>query len=329
VAALTPLPEDALTDLLSRYDVGPLDAYWPAGGGVENSNYFVRSRGARSARGVSHDFVLTILEQPPAAGALLVPLLDACDLAGLPVAPVIRNRCGEAFDSILGKPALLAPRLLGRHVVNPTLRQCEIVGRFLARFHLATATFALHAPAHPRDREWLRSRFDAVRGRMAYADSSLLEDAIAAVSSGLARHDVADLPRGIIHGDLFRDNVLFTERGLTGVLDFHHASAGYLLYDLAVVANDWCSDSGGLIDKDKALALVRAYHRIRPLTTPEIWFLSFFALYSALAFWLSRLLVATNLHRPAGQVVKNPDEFRRIVRQHLAHFLYFDVRQLE
>jgi len=326
VAATTTLRDDTITDLLARYDVGAVETHWPASGGAENSNYFVRVR----ARGdASRDLVLTILEQPPAAGPLLVPLLDTCDRAGLPVAPVIRTRTGDAFESLDGKPALLAPRLLGRHVVNPTLRQCEVVGRFLARFHGATYALAAQAPPHPRDRAWLHDRFDAVHSRMSYAESSLLEDALTAVSSGLGRHDVAQLPRGIVHGDLFRDNVLFTERGLTGVLDFHHASTGFLLYDLAVVANDWCTDGSGLLVRDRAYALLRAYHRIRPLTASELWFFSFFALYAALAFWLSRLVAAIRYARRAGRVGKNPEEFQAIVRQHLAHFLYLDPRELD
>jgi homoserine kinase type II len=272
--------------------------------------------------------VLTILEQPPAAGDLLVSILDRCDQAGLPVAPILRNRTGEARESIAGKPALVTPRLLGRHVVNPTLRQCEAVGRFLARFHLATAALADDAAAHPRDCEWLDRQYRAVRSRMPFADATLLADAVEATTNLLAREDVSRLPRGIIHGDLFRDNALFTERGLTGVIDFHHASTGFLLYDLAVVANDWCSDASGLLDGERALALVRAYHRIRRLTTIELWFFALFALYAASAFWLSRL-AATFSASGSGRSTKNPDEFRRIVRQHLAHCLYMDPRALD
>jgi len=142
------------------------------------------------------------------------------------------------------------------------------------------------------------------------------------------RNDVAELPRGVIHGDLFRDNVLFNERGLTGVLDFHHAARGALIYDLAVAANDWCTDSSGLTVPDRAIELLRAYHRIRPLSRSEIRLFPAFALYGALAFWLSRLAVA--IERDAGRSVRtnNPEEFERIVSQHHAHFFYLDERML-
>ena len=133
----------------------------------------------------------------------------------------------------------------------------------------------------------------------------------------------------MIHGDLFRDNVLFNERGLTGVLDFHHASTGYWLFDLAVIANDWCTDSQGRLDPDRTQALLVAYHRIRPLTEAEVWFFTSFALYAALCFWTSRLSVALKAREETGLRSKNPEEFRRIVMQHLRHPFHIDARILD
>jgi homoserine kinase type II len=127
---------------------------------------------------------------------------------------------------------------------------------------------------------------------------------------------------------VFRDNVLFSERGLTGVLDFHHAAAGYWIYDLAVVANDWCNDNSGVLDPDRTLALLRAYHSVRPLTAMEVWFFPMFALYAATAFWLSRLTVAIRRTSDARLRTNNPEEFQRIVEQHAAHCYYLDARLL-
>ena len=138
MAAITSLNEPDLEDLLAKYELGGLERYWPASNGVENSNYFVR---VASQRG-PHEVVVTMLERPPNSGALIVQLLDACAEAGLPVAPIIRNRNGSPSDQINGKPTMVAPRLSGRHVVNPTMRHCESVGRFLARFHKATLSLA-------------------------------------------------------------------------------------------------------------------------------------------------------------------------------------------
>jgi len=324
MSAITPLPERELRALLDRYALGSLETYWPASGGIENSNYFVRVSGANG----SQEVVLTMLEQPPAAGDLLVPLLDLCDEAGLPIAPIIRNRSGAAREEVQGRATLIAPRLVGRHILHPTARHCETVGRFLARFHVATRVLAEAAPAHPRDSAWLVAKLQIAGRSLPFSHSTLLKDAIASVSSLLARADVRLLPRGIVHGDLFRDNALFTERGLTGVLDFHHASAGHLLYDLAVAANDWCSDSSGMLDRGRTIAMLRAYHAHRPLCEAELWFFPLFALYAAVAFWISRL-VAVASAATARVRMKDPDEFRRIVQQHRAHLLYVDRREFE
>jgi homoserine kinase type II len=324
VAAITSLNEPDLEDLLAKYELGGLERYWPASNGIENSNYFVRVANQRGP----HEIVVTMLERPPNAGALLVPLLDVCADAGLPVAPIIRNRNGSASDHINGKATLVAPRLTGRHVVNPTVRQCESVGRFLARFHTTTAPLSNRAPDHPRNEAWLVQHSEQVRGFIPYADYRLLRDAVESIGSLLRREDVRRLPRGIVHGDVFRDNVLFSERALTGVVDFHHAAVGYWIYDLAVVANDWCNDVGGVLDLDRTLALLRAYNAIRPLTSGELWHFPMFALYAATSFWLSRLTVVLRRKSDAALRFNNPDEFRRIVERHAAHFCYFDPRLL-
>jgi len=324
MVAITSLQASDLEALLSRYDVGMLERFWPATNGIENTNYFVRL----STQDGSRELVLTLLERPANSGALLVPLLDLCEEAGLPVAPILRNREGASTDRINGKAALVAPRLKGRHVLNPTVRQCAAVGRFIARFHRAAASLAARAPAHPRDPKWLHEHAALAEGLIAHSDHALLRDMVGSVTSMLERKDVRALPRGVIHGDLFRDNVLFTERGLSGVLDFHHAASGYLVYDLAVAANDWCNDSDGVLDGERTLALLRAYHRIRPLAAPELWHFAMFTLYAGTAFWLSRLSVA--LHHDAASYprFKNPDEFKRIVARHATHLFHFDVRLL-
>jgi homoserine kinase type II len=149
-----------------------------------------------------------------------------------------------------------------------------------------------------------------------------------AVSRALARSDVAALPQGAVHGDLFRDNVLFNEWGLSGVLDFHHAARGYLIYDLAVAANDWCTEADGALDPERTLALLRAYHGVRPLQRDELWHFPVFALYAGLAFWTSRLVVALEQRRGRAVRANNPEELQRVVAHHVAHFFYLDERRL-
>jgi homoserine kinase type II len=314
-----------LEALIAEYAIGELIRYWPATAGIENSNYFLRTVCA----GTEGHYVLTVLERPANAGDSLVPLLDLCLAAGLPVPRVIRTRTGNAYARLEGKRAMVCTRLPGGHVGNPTLRQIAAVGRFLARLHRATTDADLDLPDYPRDLDWLECQAEAMRPDMGFADAALMRDVRLEVASALARDDVAALPRGPIHADLFRDNVLFNEWGLSGVLDFHHAARGFLIYDLAVAANDWCTSGDGSLDPERALALLRAYHRVRPITRQELWFFPVFALYGALAFWASRLTVSLRKRRGEAVRANDPAEFQRIVLHHRAHFLHLDERQLD
>ncbi len=303
------LDADALEKLLSRYDVGHLRDHRPASHGIENSNYFVTT----SRDGVLSGWVLTVLEQPSNAGPSYVPLLDLCHEAGLPVAPVIRNVGGDAVEWIEGKKAMLAPMLPGAHVDNPSANQLKSLGGFIGSFHRATRAPGFEVPAYPRDARWLRDRETEVRRRMPAADARLVSGAVERVVELLGGDEVAELPSGLVHGDLFRDNVLFDGPRLTGVIDFHHAARGYHVYDVAVAVNDWCSDPGGALDRARAAALIDAYHRVRPLNHVETDLFAGFLLYAALTFWLSRLTVALKTDGNPASRFKDPDEFRDIV----------------
>ena len=306
---IRPLNTETLKDLLARYDVGRLLDHLPASHGIENSNYFITT----AKDGVRGHWVLTILEQPSNSGSGYVPMLDLCQEAGLPVAPVIRNIAGDAIESLEGKAAILAPMLRGNHIDNPCLQQLEALGGFIGDFHRATGAPGFEVAAYPRDARWLRDREAGVRGRMENADARLVTEAVERVVDLLNHKDIAEIPAGVVHGDLFRDNVLFDGPKLTGVIDFHHAARGYLVYDLAVAVNDWCSDPDGTLDPGRAAALVGAYHRVRPLSRLEIDCFSGFLLYAAVAFWLSRLTVALGTDGNSGARFKDPNEFKAIV----------------
>ena len=318
--ALTQLEPDLLGSTLEPYDLGRVQRYWAAANGIENSNYFVDTE-----RG---HYVLTILEQPPAAGDGYLQLLSALEQAGLPVPAPLADRTGRTWGELGAKPVLLQPRLPGRHVHNPTTSQLESIGRFLARMHVAAQAISPRLPSYPRDLGWLTERCQTLLRHLPYGDQSLLEHTLISLTSALEREDVLHLPSGSIRGDLFRDNALFTDQGLSGVLDFHHASHGFWLYDLCVLANDWCCDTQGQLDADRLMALVRGYHSARPLERVELWFFPVFLLYGACAFWLSRQSAQVRAQTDASVRLKNPEEFRRIVAHHSARFYYLDERLL-
>jgi homoserine kinase type II len=197
------------------------------------------------------------------------------------------------------------------------------VGRFLGRLH-AGLTRPAGLPSYPRDRDWLERQAHAVLPSLPYLRQRLLRDGLAEVHDLLSREDVARLPTVVIHGDLFRDNVLFNHLGLSGVLDFHHAAHGYRIYDLAVAANDWCVDSAGVLEPGRLRALVSAYAAIRPLEPAELWHLPMFMLYGGLAFWLSRLVVAFEHRQGRADRAKDPEVFARIVAERRANPVCLD-----
>lgn len=322
--AVTQLAEEALEETLSRYDIGQLKRYWPAAGGIENSNYFVLTELAQRSR----EYVLTIMEQTPNAGQDYVAMMEALADNGLPVPVPLKNLAGMPIDHVMDKSAMLQHRLPGQHTYNPTGAQIQALARFTARMHQAMNRSAIELPQHPRQIAWLHQCLGLLDGKVAYADRVLAQDTCAKVEALLARQDVQTLPSGMIHGDLFRDNVLFSGNDLCGVIDFHHASSGYQIFDLAVAANDWCNDSAGQLNSERTLLLLKTYHSIRPLTPAEIWFFPTFTLYAALTFWLSRLTVAVRQQQGAALRNKNPDEFRRLVAQHSRHAFYIDERAL-
>ena len=234
----------------------------------------------------------------------------------------------QVVDSIMdGEAVMLTRRMPGRHVYNPTVRQVEALGRFMARFHEAGSNLG-PLPARGCDGKWLVEASAAVHRRLSYSSAQLLESSVQQVVSMLERDDVAGLPTGAVHGDLCRDNVLFNEHGLSGVSGFGQVASGFLIYDLAVAANDWCNDAGGILDPDRTLGFLRAYQKIRPMVRSELWFFSGFTLYAALTCWIKRLAFAEDQTVSPGLRFHAPLELERIVEQHAAHFFYLDERLL-
>ena len=319
--AVTRLDRADLEAVLGRYDVGELEDFWPAAHGIENSNYFVRT----SSEGTPCEWVLTVLEQAPNAGSVFAPLLDLCFDAGLPVAPVRRNAVGSLQDTLGDKPLQLTPKLPGSHPDRPTAAQVEALGAAIAKLHLATRNPGFATPDHPRDEGWLRREAAAVCGQLTADAARLLEGTLRRVADLLRSADLTHLPTGIIHGDLFRDNVLFDGDRLTGLLDFHHASKGWLVYDLAVTANDWCSDTDGALVEGRANALLAAYHERRPLTQAEVKHFPDFMTYAALAFWLSRLAAAAKAQAGEAVRVKDPYELERIITDRMNREFRLDI----
>lgn len=264
--------------------------------GMQNSNYFVTTAAGR--------FVLTLFEHlDPAALDFYLALQDRLAHSGLPCPQPLADPQGRRWRVLAGKPAALLSCLPGAAAEQVSVEQCRVVGALLARLHLAAADMADALP-NPCGAAWRQRVGESLLPLVDAEEGLLLADELAFLSA----QDWSALPRGVIHADLFRDNVLWDASGqLSGVLDFYFAGEDAWLFDLAVVANDWCADEAALA------ALVDGYAGIRPLLEAERQAWPAMRRAAALRFWLLRLEVR---HRPRqGEVVtiKNPDDFRRLL----------------
>ena len=220
---------------------------------------------------------------------------------------------GRLFSELNGKPAALISRLRGEAITAPTPAQCGEVGATLAGIHLAGLSYPgkLDNPRGPR---WWREAAPQVSPFLDAEGAALLGAELDLQSQ--YRHE--DLPRGPIHADMFRDNVLFEGSRIGGVIDFYFAGVDSLLFDVAVTLNDWCVHAGGEIDPPRAHALLAAYHAARPLTAAERAAWPVLLRAAALRFWLSRLY---DFYLPrAGELVHahDPEHFRRILELRIA-----------
>ena len=307
MSVFTPLERPVLEDFLAPYGLGRLRDFRGIAEGSENSNFFVSLE--------QGEFVLTLVERGPVQEMpFFIELLDVLHEADLPVPYALRTKDGEALRQLEGKPALLQPRLAGRHERSPNNHHCQEVGDLLARLHLATRERIIERPSD-RGLSWMLHEGEAMQSHLSGAAATLLGDALEEIARLLAEQPA--LPRANLHADLFRDNVLFDGPHLAGVIDFYNASSGWMLYDLAITVNDWCSNDDGSLDGPRARALLAAYATKRPFTALEAELWPELLRVACVRFWLSRLIAAEAF---AGQdvLIHDPSEFERRLAQRQA-----------
>jgi len=278
MAAFTSFTESALKRYIVMFGKGELEGYSPIESGIENSNYFV----SLNSEGFVEEYVLTIAEglsftEAPFFSKVVTHLYQY----GLPVAAPQTTLDGMSSTIFCGKPAFLVPRLSGEHPLTPTVDQCFAIGRFLAGLHLALGEVKI-ARKNPFDPAWMKQAIQSYEAQLT-PDTRSHFSQLAEVYNGMADHD---LPRGLVHGDLFRDNALYESETLTGVIDFYHTCDDILAMDLAIVINDWCmmTDSPEL-----STSVIAGYESLRPLTGPENRGMQHLQQIAAARFALTRL----------------------------------------
>ena len=314
MAVFTEVPLDEARELLRGLALGELRELRGIHGGIENTNYF-----ASTDQG---EYVLTLFERLSSAQLpFYLRLMKHLAQRGIPV-PEPHALPGRNQDNLVlqvrGKPAAVVDRLRGHSELAPGPQHCRAVGAMLARMHLAGRDFGLSQP-NLRGLPWWNETVLVVLPHVDPDQAALLRSELAFQNHVAASSSYAALPRGPIHADLFRDNVMFNQGELTGFFDFYFAGVDSWLFDIAVCLNDWCVDlPTGAHDPVRARSFLDAYAGIRPLAAAERQLLPAMLRAGALRFWISRLW---DFYLPRDAALlkpHDPSHFERVLRQRVS-----------
>lgn len=308
MAVYTDVSAEELQDFLADYNIGRLVSLKGIAEGVENSNYFVFTDAG--------PFVLTLYEKRVREEDLpfFIGLMEHLAARGVPCPTPIRDRNGDALKRLNGRPAALASFLKGLSPRRTTAEHCAAVGRAVAELHLQGADFEIRRDNDLSLAGW-RRLVDAC-GRRADEVETGLADEIAGELAALEDSWPRDLPAGVIHADLFCDNVFFDGPRLSGLIDFYFACNDLFAYDVAICLNAWCFESHRELNVTKARALLAAYRQVRPFEKAELAALPLLARGAALRFLMTRLYDWLNPVAGALVTPKDPREYLAKLRFH-------------
>ena len=308
MAVYTDINEDELKAFLGQYDAGNLLSYKGIAEGVENSNFLLHTDKA--------PYILTLYEKRVDPGDLpfFLGLMQHLADHGLSCPLPVARRDGGLLGKLAGRPGALISFREGMWLRKPEARHCREVGVALAQMHLAGEGFAITRKNALSVEGW-RPLWDKSEPRADEVEAGL-KDEIRAELDVLESHWPKNLPAGVIHADLFPDNVFFLDDKLSGLIDFYFACNDFFAYDLSVCLNAWCFEKDWSYNITKGMALIEGYQSVRPLSAAEIEALPMLSRGSALRFFLTRLY--DWIMTPPGAMVtkKDPKEYLRKLRFH-------------
>ncbi len=308
MAVYTEVSDEELEEFVAAYAIGRVVSFKGIAEGVENSNYLLQTD--------SGNYILTLYEKRVDRRDLpfFINLMDHLAAKGLACPTPVHGRDGNALRELCGRPAAIVTFLQGMSPRRIHLAQCAPLGAAMAEMHLAGADFPMSRKNSLSVSAW-RPLLDACATRADEVKPGLAE-VLDRELERLERCWPADLPSGVIHADLFPDNVFFLNEKVSGIIDFYFACTDAFAYDIAICLNAWCFEPDGSFNATKARHLLAAYRRVRPITPPELEALPLLARGSAMRFLLTRLY--DWLNTPAGAFVrrKDPLEYLHKLRFH-------------
>ncbi|MCG8690932.1 MAG: homoserine kinase [Minwuiales bacterium] len=310
MAVYTEVGDEELDDLVAQYDIGRVVSCKGIAEGVENSNFLLQTDVGT--------YILTLYEKRVDAADLpfFLGLMDHLAAAGIACPRPIHGSDGKALRSVAGRPAAIIEFLQGRWPRRPQPVHCAELGKAMAKLHLAAKDFPMRRANALTIADW-RPLFDACKDRADEVHAGLAADLERELDT-LEASWPTGLPDGVIHADLFPDNVFFLDNRLSGLIDFYFACNDFLCYDVAICLNAWCFETDGSFNVTKARVMLQAYREVREITESEYYTLPILARGSAMRFLLTRLY--DWLNHPEGAFVqpKDPLEYYAKMRFHRA-----------
>lgn len=310
MAVYTDVSAEDLAAFIAGYDLGELLSYKGIAEGVENSNFLLHTAAGH--------FILTLYEKRVAASDLpfFLALMEHLASRGIVCPQPVKNRKGKTLGLVAGRPAAIVTFLDGMWIRRPDARHCAAVGEALAKLHLAGADFHPTRPNALSLAGWrtLYAHCSARADEVQPGLKAIIENELAALEKSWPRA----LPQGVIHADLFPDNVFFLGDRLSGLIDFYFACTDTLAYDIAICLNAWCFETDYSYNVTKGRALLQGYAKVRRMSDAELEAMPVLARGAALRFLLTRMVDWLDV--PPGAMVrpKSPQEYFRKLRFHQA-----------
>ena len=302
MSVYTRLTKEELEQLLNLYDIGSFIGIEGISEGITNSNYYLTTS--------QNKYILTIFEEPNLNLNYAIDLMDLLSINQIPCPIPIKSKVGKPVLNFKGKPLSIFTLLPGKTITKkiPSEIMCIQIGDTLAKMHLHSKKHKTHYSGL-RDIKWFKKTAIKLNPILDIEEKNLINKELENLSYCLEKN----LPSGVIHSDLFRDNAMFVDDNLTGVIDFYYACNGYYLYDLAIIVNDWCLNKDMTINLQRQDALVNSYNKNRLIEKSEKEAWPNALRHAALRFWLSRL---HDKHFPLdGEITHqlDPNDFKLIL----------------
>lgn len=302
MAVYTSITFDDLNSFLRLYELSNLKSFKGISAGVTNTNYFVQTDSSK--------YILTIFEHSQSKDILFyVNLMSFLAKEKVKCPAPIKTKRGDFLGIIKDKPALLVSFLDGKEINTISRDTCCNVGEALAELHKSALDYKFFQE-NPRGLSWMNKIFVDLNNFLPSEEIKIISDEL----QFLDKNSSNDLPSGIIHADLFRDNILFKDNRISGIIDFYYACHDSLIYDIAITINDWCIGESSTLDLEKKDYFLKGYNSIRSIEDKEQDFLPYALRFSAMRFWLSRLY--DFYFRKDGEMtsVKPPEHFKKILQ---------------